>query len=152
MAEEVLSEKGTTERRSGLGKLSKYPGEVYFRQRKEPVQRPLGRNELGMCYLQRGSQGGKGYTKLPNFSKSTEHWTGNWQKQWDGDGLSASLSSFSGKTWCQGQTVNPDASPKTMGPWNKRSVRLKVNGQRAGARVAHMEFVNRSVFEKEFPS
>ena len=40
MAEEVLSEKGTTERRSGLGKLSKYPGEVYFRQRKEPVQRP----------------------------------------------------------------------------------------------------------------
>lgn len=35
-----------------------------------------------------------------------------------------------------------------MGPCNQRGVGLKVNGQRVGTRVDHMEFVNGSAFEK----
>ena len=79
------------------------------------MQGPWGRNELDMCCLQQGNQEGKGYTKFPNFSKSTEYFTGNWRKQWDGSGMNFSLLSISGKT-CQGKTVNLDLSQKTMGP------------------------------------
>ena len=137
----------TFEQRSEVSK----PGESYSWQRKQPVQGPWGRNGLDMCCMHGGSQEGKGYTQFPNFSTCTEHFTGNWRKQWDGSGMSFSLLSFSGKT-CQGETINLDLSQKTMGPWNPWSVRLKVNCRRAGARVAHMEFVKGSVFEKEFPS
>lgn len=109
-------------RRWHLSRGLKYVWEKYIsRHRRQPVQRPWGRNELGVCYLWQGSQGGKGYTKLPNFSKSTEPLTGG-NGSGGGGGMSSSLSSFSGKTWCQGQAVNLDLSQKTMGPRNQWSV------------------------------
>ena len=101
----------TFEQRSEVSK----PGEAYSWQRKQPVQGPWGRNGLDMCCMHGGSQEGKGYTQFPNFSTCTEHFTGNWRKQWDGSGMSFSLLSFSGKT-CQGETINLDLSQKTMGP------------------------------------
>lgn len=145
MVVQVLSEGMTFEQRP-----EECMREVYYRHRRQPVQRPWGRNELGVSYLWQGSQGGKGYTKFPNFSKYTEPLTGG-NGGGGGGGMSSSLSSFSGKTWCQGRAVNLDLSQKTMGPRNQWSVGLKVNGQRAGARADHVEFVNRSGLKKNFP-
>lgn len=67
MVGQVLSEKVTFEQRPDA-RLR----EVYSRHRRQPVQRPWGRKELGVRSLWQGSQGGKGYAKFPNFSKSTE--------------------------------------------------------------------------------
>lgn len=119
------------------------------RQREQPVQRPWGSDELWhVLFLTRqpGRQGLHQVSQLQQIYRTL-----NCRKLWGGGGMSSSLSRFFGKTWCQKLTVNLNLSQKTMGPWNQWSVRLKVNGQRAGAQADHMEFVNKSGLKKNFP-
>lgn len=55
-----------------------------------------------MHFLRQSSQGGKGYTVIPDFSHCTEPLTGGNSGAGVGGGMSSSLLSFSGKNMMSG--------------------------------------------------
>lgn len=70
MREGVPSEKGVFEQRPEVGGGAEQIASLFWAQGTASAK-ALGQKRAGLAPLWPGSQGGKGYTKFPSFSKST---------------------------------------------------------------------------------